>query len=53
MEQDKDNDVSIQEVKIDITDIDEDQCDNCDNMMIKKNVFQFLKKKKEILAKKR
>jgi hypothetical protein len=48
MEQDKDNDVSIQEVKIDITDIDldVDKCDNCDTMMIKKNVFQFLKKKK-------
>ena len=48
MEQDKDNEISIQEVKIDIMDIDldVDKCDNCDNMMIKKNVFQFLKKKK-------
>lgn len=49
--EDKDNDVSIQEVKIDIMDIDvDDKCDNCDNsgdtMMIKKNVFQLLKKKK-------
>ena len=43
---DQENDISIQEVKIDINDIDEDNCDNCDNMMIKKNVFQLLKKKK-------
>jgi predicted DNA-binding transcriptional regulator len=45
----KDNDLSIQEVKIDITDIDdEDNCNNCDtgDMMIKKNVFHLLKKKK-------
>jgi hypothetical protein len=45
---DQGNDISIQEVKIDITDIDDDNCDNCDtgDMMIKKNVFQLLKKKK-------
>ena len=44
---DQENDISIQEVKIDINDIDEDNCDNCqDDMMIKKNVFQLLKKKK-------
>jgi len=46
MEQNNKNDISIQEVKIDISDFDEDNCDNCDNMMIKKNVFQLLKKKK-------
>jgi hypothetical protein len=49
---DQGNDVSIQEVKIDISDFDDDDhCDNCDtehvgDMMIKKNVFQLLKKKK-------
>lgn len=46
----KDNELSIQEVKIDITDIVDDIDDNCENcnddMMIKKNVFQLLKKKK-------
>jgi len=44
----QENDASIQEVKIDISDFDEDHCDNChtEDMMIKKNVFHFLKKKK-------
>jgi len=44
---DQGNDLSIQEVKIDITDIDDNNCDNCDtgDMMMKKNVFQLLKKK--------
>ena len=47
MDKNKDNDVSIQEVKIDISDIDDNNCENCyDDMMIKKNVFQLLKKKK-------
>ena len=47
MEQDNENEISIQEVKIDIMDIGDDKCDNChDDMMIKKNVFQLLKKKK-------
>lgn len=45
-----DNELSIQEVKIDIMEIGDDKCDNCDGygdtMMIKKNVFQLLKKKK-------
>lgn len=41
------NDLSIQEVKINITDIDEDECDNCEqNMMLKKNVFHLLKNQK-------
>jgi len=42
------NDTSIQEVKIDITDIDhDDECYNCEeDMMLKKNVFQFLKQTK-------
>lgn len=51
MDQDNENEISIQEVKIDIMDIDdnrEDPCDNCDSgdIIIKKNVFQLLKKKK-------
>jgi hypothetical protein len=44
--EDNENEISIQEVKIDIMDIGDDKCDNCDTMMIKKNVFQLLKKKK-------
>uniref|UniRef100_A0A6C0BWR4 Uncharacterized protein n=1 Tax=viral metagenome TaxID=1070528 RepID=A0A6C0BWR4_9ZZZZ len=46
--EDNENEISIQEVKIDITDIDDDKCDNCDtgDMILKKNVFQLLKKKK-------
>jgi hypothetical protein len=49
MDKDNKNDLSIQEVKIDIMDIGDDKCENCDGygdtMMIKKNVFQLLKKK--------
>jgi hypothetical protein len=41
------NDISIQEVKIDISEFEDNMCDNCyDDMMIKKNIFHLLKNKK-------